>query len=82
MHALLEIADTGEVLVEPLLISASQVPLQGLGLIGDRIQNALSQLKFAHLVGDFGGVTLYEHSAVYIRCAFLAGDQYPRTRPG
>ena len=56
----LEVADAGEIGVEPLAVAASELPFEGFGVIGDEVHNALAFAGALGLLLPFAGRVIDE----------------------
>ena len=60
LEPVLQVADAGEVLVEPAAVAGADVPLQVLRLLGDDVEDAPPGVELADLRLDLGGRALQE----------------------
>ena len=81
LQALLQVADAGEVLIEPITVARSHRALEFLRLAGDRVEDALARLELAHLRLGLSLRSLKKHPGENVRCLFLARNQDTGSRP-
>ena len=78
---LLQVADAGEVLVEPLAIPRAHTPLQPLRLIRDRVHDAAAERQFARLCLDLLRRAAEEQPLEDLGRPVLAGNEHASRRP-
>ena len=82
LHALLEVAHAGKILVEAGPVPAAGGPLQLPGLAGDGIEDALAAVELAHLRLHLGRRALHKEALEDVRHLFLARDEHAGAGPG
>jgi hypothetical protein len=80
-HALLEVADAGEVLVEAVAVARAEVALQIFRLSGHGVEDAPAGFEFADLGLGLGFRALEEHARENVGGFFLAGNHHAGTGP-
>ena len=75
---MLQVADAGKILVEPVAVAGADVPLQVLGLLGDGVQDAPPGVEVADLRLDLGGRALQEELLEHAGRLVLRRDRHAR----
>src|SRR5688572_9236369 len=78
---MLEIADAREILIEPTAIAGAEIPLQGGGLLSERVENAAPAVEVANLRLHLLGRALEKKLVEHVGCAALRRNRHARTGP-
>ena len=82
LHALLELADAGEILVEAVAVARAHRAAELAGLAAHGVQDALAELETAFLRLHFGLGAAHEHLAEDLGGALFGRDHHAAGGPG
>ena len=82
LHALLEFADAGEILVEAIAVARAHRTAEFAGLAAHGVQDALAELETALLRPHFGLGAAHEHLPEDLGGAFFGRDHHAAGGPG